>query len=823
MYKLKLRDKLRRAWLFVICAGALTALQACGGSSSEKTVETQAQGFVSTSAPMANMTVNFYAAANKSGPQVEGSPIATGTSNVNGLFLSSVFLPSQVLDSNNWPAAPVNFRVTASGGTMNGSPVMGVLRADVRNYQSGQAVYVNAVTTLVAAYLDATPGITLADAETAVGKFLGLSGAAWGSAYVPYDSVSFSQLKFDNKVATQLTSNGSQTNINTYIAGLLVEMKANPTATHSFTGTPTTVNLVNPGMPASGCSSAVAKLSVASKVNASACGVLTPATTTLISKIVGEGFSNLVPGPGGKLLGAGFDFAFSLLGLNNPDKPGDPYASRFADLQNTINQVKTQIFELKGQVDELKKTVLKGTYQTIVSNNSLLINDIENNLDNIKALANLTTEGYNKSDDSRAYWNTKKETSRASLKALATSSARLQLHRAMIGDIPGSDSIIGLTSTILTTNKSFYNSQMDKDYATIINYWQAAQVGLFGLVLAELNLEGAPKEVIAEYINLVVGNATAAGSYDKTLPPAAGSQLGIQNAMIPSRLPQGTVYSINSKLLISDSSESGNAYKYLYITPGAGTQAGEVSNLFDQNNKLADPWRLPTPGEPNTEPKTELAALRGGVWRLPTPDEATAIFKGWSGASPAEWAIAQGWPKMNVFLYKSTPQVQPYTALVPTSAFVMATTETLKQLNSHVNFVSGRSFNMGRGITEEKPTQFDTTSSWVEMEVAWYLGFTHETSSTDMGKWNNRFRYRPGQVNESDQRVALLRIGADPVNEAPGHCSLLQGWWARYNGDWQTRETPCEVVTEYNHGYGSNIVNLIPVRTPAAGEFYVPR
>lgn len=797
MYKLKLRDKLRRAWLFVICACALTALQACGGSSSEKTVKTQAQGFVSTSAPMVNTTVNFYAAANKSGPQVEGSPIGIDTSNVNGLFVASIFLPSQVLDSSNWPTAPVNFRVTASGGTMNGSPVMGVLRADVRNYQSGQTVYVNAVTTLVAAYWDATPGITLADAETAVGKFLGLPAAALGSEYVPYDAASFSQVTFEKQVATQLTLNGSQTNINTYIAGLLVEMKANPTATHRF--------VAAPSVPAtSGCNAVVAQVSESPKVTASACASLTSGSAStgvldiikqLTLKLAKAGADHFLPD--GKLkenAGSFLDFVFTLI----PGDQAPDTIDAMAEMKGQLTEMQKTLFEIKTEFDKLNTFNAEKEYKDLFKEQKDAMVQIDDVLDSLMVVYAWTEKQEKEIPGSRKKLTAKYERLLdILLPEGSTKEGTLQI--AMMG-AANTKGVIELVYRDIVAESKFYNSAMDKRYSEILQYWQFRQRLLFGFALAKAIKDDSLKVQIDAIINKYQGNLGADGKLIENLPAAAGTWFGLQDAKTPHRLPADTVYSINSKLLIKDSTfePESNAYKYLYITPGAGTQAGEVSNLFDQNKKLTDGWRLPT------------------------PDEATAIFNGWSGASPAVWAIKQGWPTMNVFLYKSTPQVNPYTALVPSSAFVMATTETLKQINSHANFVSGRSFNMATG-------QFDTTSSWMDIylhkSVAYHNsnGFTRQTSSTDRKDWDilgNAW----GHARTYDEWEVLLQIGVDPDNKDPGTCSVVKGWWAPSDGyNWQTQQKSCHLQTEYNNGFFSDIVNLIPVHPIPAGAFYVPR
>ena len=67
---------------------------------------------------------------------------------------------------------PLDFRVIAHEGTHKGDWMSHNLVADIRNYQDTDVIYVNVVTTIISAYLDKHPEMTLDDARAMVKGFL---------------------------------------------------------------------------------------------------------------------------------------------------------------------------------------------------------------------------------------------------------------------------------------------------------------------------------------------------------------------------------------------------------------------------------------------------------------------------------------------------------------------------------------------------------------------------------------------------------------------------------------------------------------------------
>lgn len=464
----------------------LLLLQGCG-STTAVSDQDRVIGLARTSAPIANSSLSFYEGADERDPQIEGVPVATATTNANGLFLSNAF-------------SAKNFRVTASGGTINDKPLNGTLRAHVRNYKFGETVHINGVTTLVCAYFDATPGITLEEAETAVGNFLQLSGTELGSAYAPEDSKAFSHVVFHEEAS-------AQAHINAFIDSLVVEMKANDSATHHFKGT--TSN-------SAGSAKAKSPRASSDKVRAGITGNVI--ADYVLEKIAG--------GALGQAGGMAFSKVLTAIGYVDSD----------TEIKNALGQIQSALYDLKNQVSAVNQNVLEGTYQGIVNTNQGLLNDIETNIGNFATLSALTSADY---ANSQSYYDNLVIQHKTALKNLTTGSANVQLHNVMVGATPGSQPLISLFGKIVKDkgNRAFFNKHDSDDYFTVMNWWQNKQIALFSLILAQLDIDGAPLTGPAsktEAVNLFSGDMSGG-------QPAAGSQLAIQNAMFKKPVPVGTV------------------------------------------------------------------------------------------------------------------------------------------------------------------------------------------------------------------------------------------------------------------------------------------
>lgn len=146
-----------RAGMTAVVAACIAAflVAGCGGSASAHAAlkHVDLHGFVSAAGHVNGASVVLFDAA--------GKQIATTTTR-NGMFhLADVSLPT-------------DFSVKATNGAIAGQAATGALRLDVSGYKPGRDLYVNQATTLAAAYRDAHPTHTVAEADNTVRIFLGL-------------------------------------------------------------------------------------------------------------------------------------------------------------------------------------------------------------------------------------------------------------------------------------------------------------------------------------------------------------------------------------------------------------------------------------------------------------------------------------------------------------------------------------------------------------------------------------------------------------------------------------------------------------------------
>ncbi|HSH88726.1 MAG TPA: hypothetical protein VK996_02015 [Ramlibacter sp.] len=114
-------------------------------------------GYVGESTPLTGATVVVR--------NTTGSVVATGTTNEYGALIV-------MLDT-----LPDSFKVIVTGGTMSGQPFTGTLKAEMENYTTVEhdvSINVTPVTTLVAAYHERYPGLSLNEAMAHVKVLLGM-------------------------------------------------------------------------------------------------------------------------------------------------------------------------------------------------------------------------------------------------------------------------------------------------------------------------------------------------------------------------------------------------------------------------------------------------------------------------------------------------------------------------------------------------------------------------------------------------------------------------------------------------------------------------
>lgn len=589
---------------YILFATMLCLLHGCGGGGSNLGDQDRVVGLLSTSAPIANSILSFYDTPDTSQDQQVGAAIvASAKANANGHFLSTRF-----------PAS--NFRVVAAGGTLNGQPINGVLRAHVNNYQFGDVVHINLATTLVCAYFDATPGITLAEAETAVGNFLKVIGTNLGSAYVPQDSAVFNQTAFHQAA-------NAYPDINTFIDSLVRDMKADAAATHAFTK-----QILNEAAPAASSRRAEVAKSVRLGVDLSAA----------IKLIAPE----LAKGALGAVGGIAVNKVLSYLGLGDTAD----YSAQFKKINERLDQLQSTVYDLENQVGAVDYDVLQASYNTVANPSVDLANKVVSYTKVLKVLASVTKADYDGVDSSghayKPYYDNLKNTLTASINNLAPpNSSNIKIHNMLVGT-GGVTSLIKLASHKYSHPQRYYSEADQSQFVGLMEYWQSVQTALFNLLLVQLDAAGAPLSVKQSAVALYYGI-----SADGTVPstPTLNSQLGIQNALLPHTLPPGTFIDRTTGLMIGNILFTS---LYNFPDPAIGPQCKSPGpeSYVNALNSNSDTYTIPFVDQNGTryDPGGRFIPFpRTGVtgWVSVPPSD---IFSGWHGSSVADYAAKQGWP-----------------------------------------------------------------------------------------------------------------------------------------------------------------------------------
>ena len=125
---------------------------------------TTLSGLVHLDVPLIDATVSIY---DLDGVKVFEQQDATHTT---GSFIVNVSW-----GSGSWGGdIPNDFTIVATGGTVENEPFTGTIVRTVHNYSEGQYYHLNAITTLITAYLQKHPEMTYGEAEEAVKNFLGV-------------------------------------------------------------------------------------------------------------------------------------------------------------------------------------------------------------------------------------------------------------------------------------------------------------------------------------------------------------------------------------------------------------------------------------------------------------------------------------------------------------------------------------------------------------------------------------------------------------------------------------------------------------------------
>jgi len=128
------------------------------------------------------------------------------------------------------PKLPGNFRINASGGSLRGQDFPSPLSADYREFSPQMGVvYINAVTTMISAYLDKNPGKTLNEATTAIKNYLAIPPWLDIGSSLEKPGTYFSHARF-------IAESNSKGGMTPYISQLVAEIDGKTGATHPFTG-----------------------------------------------------------------------------------------------------------------------------------------------------------------------------------------------------------------------------------------------------------------------------------------------------------------------------------------------------------------------------------------------------------------------------------------------------------------------------------------------------------------------------------------------------------------------------------------------------------
>ncbi len=196
------------ARLLLVVIVSSVVLAGCG---QEKTTSSSKilAGWVYASDPVSSAELSIY--------NIKGERILEGDSIVADKQ-GAIVLATEKL--------PTDFRVVAQRGKLNEGDFDAVLSSEVRGFDAEtDKIYINPVTTIVSAYIDKKPEVTLDEAVRSVKAFLELP--EW------IDLASGTQLSSEHFSNTQFLSEANMNGgINAFIDTLLTEMKAGKT--HPF-------------------------------------------------------------------------------------------------------------------------------------------------------------------------------------------------------------------------------------------------------------------------------------------------------------------------------------------------------------------------------------------------------------------------------------------------------------------------------------------------------------------------------------------------------------------------------------------------------------
>jgi len=480
----------RRGRLFVINhLWALFFAAILGGCSfTEDTPNsmTSVRGWISAGDPISSADLTFH---NALGGQIDQVQQAA-TSKVGSFSVSVADLTQ-------------DFRVVASGGNQQGEASVAVYSADHRNYNHETGiVYINPVTTMVSAYLDKHPGMTLDDATSIIKVFLEIpdwvdigSGLAAPNDY-------FADWKFMGEAL----ANGG---VNAYINQLITELdQGGGATTHPFLSE----------------------------------GPLLQGAGKKIAMALAEGAATYA---GGELMGWGLAQA----GIGFGDS--DPTGRLEAAMQNWMKDISNQLGQIQGQLDEINKKLAalscegkENTYgirihqlDTLVSN----ILDIQNDLAII--VADPSKANIPDPTDNRQRTPKQKIFEKIEDKLIGNE----KLIPLQLEEQAGAHSLLVLFSQITKCSNRFLRSEVVNPYTqTQFDYFDKLQESLLLILVNYYHAKGEG----------MVDGKESHPKIDYVLKTYNDS-LASQQLLVKQKMPTNTMIDKNTNLMIGNKGKNG--------------------------------------------------------------------------------------------------------------------------------------------------------------------------------------------------------------------------------------------------------------------------
>lgn len=461
------------------------------------------------------------------------------------------------------------FTVTVTGGRLGGEPFRGTMRAVVRAYRPLSVVHVNPVTTLVAAYLDRHPAMSLADATRNVKRFLALP--RW--ATVGRD-VRRSRSLFDgSKFLAQADQAGG---FDTLIRQLARQVDDAAT-THSFR--------------------AARESDTAAASTVDGVGVLTSLASSL-----GDGAASYVGGDAAGWLLAQF-------GL------GDGLGSDLAQIQQQLQQIADDLTTIKSQLNQVAAAVVQGTYSQLAAVAAPILGQIDYAEGQLSLLANLPP-GAHPADFAGNCVNPPADDERAIITCNLVQYVKTNLvgqdavlNKLLVQPAPGADSIlVAASKAVRAATTTFFDPDTSAEVESVQSYYSAYEAELLDLLVEYDHTLGSAG---ADEAQLQVQQMAAAGT----------GYAAQQQAVMKPSVPANQVIDLRTNLVWQQTA-LGIGPAYAYDAPSFNGDAG-----------VPAPWSLPASAQLNallsgwsTSPEAWLEANAGMSFTA-----ATATVAGYYG------------------------------------------------------------------------------------------------------------------------------------------------------------------------------------------------